>query len=82
MNIHGNLYTSWGNKSEQLISIEFQYLGTCLGTVHDRVTSVNAERILESLESFCSILIPRIDHPSIRLHENGGAEIFVGVPPV
>jgi hypothetical protein len=42
-------------------------LGQVLGAIHDGVAAIEAERILEMIDSFARRLIPRIDQPAIGL---------------
>lgn len=53
-----------------------------LGAIHDSMTLECRERVVHAMKTFGGVVITRIDDPSVRLHQNGWAEIFVGVPPI
>jgi len=57
-------------------------LGTGFGAVQDGVASVDGIVVLKFLHPLLGFLITRVDHPAVGLHEDGGAEIFVAVPPI
>jgi len=67
-------------------------LGNCPGgvemfwtsfcAVHDRMTLEHRIRIIHFFESLSSIVVSRVDEPSVRLLDNRGSEILVSVPPV
>src|SRR5437879_1488911 len=59
-----------------------QPLRAGVGAIHDRVAAVEAERIVELIETLPRVLVPAVGEPALRLQEDGRAEILVGVPPV
>lgn len=56
--------------------------GTRLGTIHNGMTAIQLERIIQVLESLLSGGIPGIGNPSVGLHQDGRSEVLVGTPPV
>lgn len=46
------------------------------------MTSVNAEGILQLTQTFSGVFITWINDPTISLHEDSRAQVFIGVPPV
>jgi hypothetical protein len=53
------------------------------GSTHTNVLAVIKFQLLRKvLESLIGILISGVNHPSVGLHEDGGAKIAVWVPPV
>jgi len=59
-----------------------QALGAGLCAVHDGVAAVDGESILHHLQPLVGELVTRVDHPAVGLHEHGGAQVLVAVPPV
>jgi hypothetical protein len=59
-----------------------QMLGADLGTVHNSMTTVQLEGIIELGQSFFGFGVSGILNPSIGLHEHSRAEVLVGTPPV
>mmetsp|Transcript_24018 Transcript_24018/g.38441 ORF Transcript_24018/g.38441 Transcript_24018/m.38441 type:complete len:151 (-) Transcript_24018:507-959(-) len=59
-----------------------QSLRTSLCAVHDGMTSIYREFVLHLEQSFTCEIVARVHHPSVRLHEDRWAEVFVRVPPV
>lgn len=59
-----------------------EVLGASPGAVHDGVASVEGESVLELLSSLLAEVVTGVGHPSVSLHEDGGTEILVLVPPV
>lgn len=57
-------------------------LRTGLRAVHDRMASVDRERILQVVQSLLGGLVTRVDHPSVGLHQSGRTQVLVAVPPV
>ena len=57
-------------------------LWTCLGTVHDGVAPVHAVAVLHLGQPLGGVVVPRVNHPPVGLHEHSGAEVLVRVPPV
>ena len=56
--------------------------GACLRAVHDRVATLEAERVLEIVETLAGRFITRVLDPTVGLQERGRPEIAVGIPPV
>src|SRR5690348_8076209 len=50
--------------------------------VHDRVTAIEAERILEIVEPLAGVLVARIDHPAIGLQQRRRPQIALRIPPI
>lgn len=59
-----------------------EVLGAGPGAVHDGVASVERKGVLELLSSLLTKVVTRVGHPSVRLHEHGGAKVLVLIPPV
>jgi len=59
-----------------------QMLRTNLRTVHNSMTPVQFERIVQLVQPFLRKLIPRILDPPVRLHEHRWSQILIGIPPV
>jgi hypothetical protein len=57
-------------------------LGAGLGAVHDGVAAVQGEGVLKSMATLGSELVSAINHPAVSLHQDGGSEVLVRVPPV
>jgi hypothetical protein len=57
-------------------------LGAYLCTVHDGMASIQLEGIVQLCQTFVSGSISGILNPTIGLHEHGGSQILVGIPPV
>jgi len=57
-------------------------LGAGARAVHDRVAPVDAEGVLQLAQPLGGVLVTRIDDPAVGLHEHGGAQVLLGVPPV
>ena len=53
------------------------YLGTRLGAVHDGVTPVQRELILQLGQSLLLQLVSAVNHPPVGLHEHGRAQVLV-----
>lgn len=49
---------------------------------HDGVATVEREGVLESLATLRSELISAVNHPAVSLHQDGGSEVLIRVPPV
>lgn len=49
---------------------------------HDGMAFVNGKGVLQVLPPLQSKLVTRVDHPAVRLHEDGRAQVLVAVPPV
>jgi len=63
-------------------SARVEALGAGLGAVHDGVTPVDGEGITELVQPLVGGVITRVNHPTVGLHQNGGTEVLVTVPPV
>jgi len=59
-----------------------QTLGAGLGAVHDGVAAIDRERVLQLVQALGGMLITGVDDPAVGLHEHGGAEVLVAVPPI
>lgn len=59
-----------------------QTLGAGLGAVHDGVATVDGEAVLHHGQPLVGVVVPRVDHPAVGLHEDGRAQVLVRVPPV
>src|SRR5208337_2246922 len=52
------------------------------GAVHDRVTAIEAERVIEPIQALAGALIAAVGKPAVGLEQDRRAEILVLVPPV
>ncbi|KAI3476364.1 hypothetical protein L1887_62016 [Cichorium endivia] len=59
-----------------------EVLGAGPGAVHDGVAAVEGEGVFELLPALLAKVVARVGHPAVGLHEDGGAEVLVLVPPV
>lgn len=59
-----------------------QALGTCPGAVEDGVAAVQRHGVVEGVLAVCGSLVTRVGDPAVGLEEDGGAEVFLRVPPV
>ena len=59
-----------------------QALGTRFRAVEDGVTAIDGIMILKSLHSLFRLLVARVDHPAVGLHQHRRPQISVPVPPV
>jgi len=59
-----------------------EVLRTDLRAVHDGVAPVELEGVVEVVEALLRHRVPGVLDPPVRLHENGGSEVLVGVPPI
>jgi len=59
-----------------------QLLGTRVRAVHDRVAAVQLVGVVQTLQTLLRHLVTRVRDPTVRLLEDGGTQILVGVPPV
>src|SRR5262245_14170040 len=57
-------------------------LGTRLRTIEDGVAAVEAERVLEIVETLARRLVAAVDHPAVSLQQNRRAQVAVLIPPV
>ena len=57
-------------------------LGAGPGAVEDGVAAVDAHAIVQGVLAGGSLLVTRVGDPAVRLHQHGGAEVFLAVPPV
>ena len=57
-------------------------LGTDLGAVHDGVATVQLEGVVELGQALLGVVVAAVLDPAVGLHQHGGAEVLVGVPPV
>ncbi len=49
---------------------------------HDGVATVDREAVLEGFTTFSSVLIARVNHPAVSLHQNRRSEVNIRVPPI
>src|SRR3990170_2597411 len=59
-----------------------EVLGAGLGAVHDGVAAVEAERVLERVETLAGMLVAAVDDPAIGLQQDRRAEKAIAVPPI
>jgi len=71
------LLLNFGNRFTRI-----QVLGTHLGAVHNRVTSVQLEGIVEFAQTLGRAAVATVLNPPIGLHEDRRTQVLVGVPPV
>lgn len=57
-------------------------LGARPCAIENRMASVQAHRVVKGVLSLGLSLVTRIDDPSVRLQEDGGTKVLLGVPPV
>jgi hypothetical protein len=83
-------------KISVLLTLAFHHhffdLANCLGwvkafragirAVHNGMTAIKAEWVLEVIKTFTGIFIAAIHKPSIGLKKNGRTKILVAIPPV
>lgn len=55
---------------EQNEAVDVCYLGAGFGAVHDSVTAVEGEWILQLGQTLLCELISRVNHPTVRLREH------------
>src|SRR5215211_220080 len=53
-----------------------------VGAIHDRVATIEPERIVQGVEPLARRLVARVDEPAIGLEQRRRAEEAVAVPPV
>jgi len=63
-------------------SARIESLGAGLGAVHDGVTPVDGEGITELVQPLAGGVITGVNHPAVGLHQHGGTEVLVAVPPI
>ena len=59
-----------------------QMFGTDIGTIHDGMTAIEFEGIVDGLQAFGRLSIAGILHPSIGLHQDGRSQVGIGIPPI
>lgn len=59
-----------------------QALGASPSAVEDGVAPVQTEGVLELGASVISVVVSRVCHPPVALHQDSGSEVLVRVPPV
>lgn len=59
-----------------------QMFGTRLGTIHNGMTAIQFKGVIEVAQSLHRLAVPTVFDPSIGLHQHGGSQILVTVPPV
>ena len=76
--MHGsNLFLDVGDRFAWV-----QVFGTRFGAVHNRVATVQFERIVQIFQTFFGEFIATVVNPTERLHQDGGTKVSVRVPPV
>lgn len=59
-----------------------QALWTCSRAVHDGVATVQRHGVLQHLTAHLGRLVTRVNQPPVRLHQHGGPQVLLLVPPV
>lgn len=59
-----------------------QALGAGPRAVHDGVAAVQREGVLQLGQALLREVVSGVDHPAVGLHEHGGPQVLVPVPPV
>ena len=59
-----------------------EIFGTGIRAIHDRVTSVQLEGILQTIQPFIGRFIPGINEPSVRSQQHRWTQKPFAVPPV
>ena len=59
-----------------------EILGASVRAVHDGVAAVQLVGVVQVLQTLLGHLITRIGDPAVRLLQDGGAQVLVGMPPV
>mmetsp|Transcript_51786 Transcript_51786/g.144705 ORF Transcript_51786/g.144705 Transcript_51786/m.144705 type:complete len:271 (+) Transcript_51786:230-1042(+) len=59
-----------------------QALGATVGAIHDAMASVELHGVVDPRQALLRVLVPRVCDPAVRLHQNGGSQVVLGVPPV
>src|SRR6185503_16616524 len=57
-------------------------LGADVRAIHNRVTAIEAERILEPIESLAGRFVAAVGQPAIGLEQDRRPEELVRVPPI
>src|SRR3569623_772731 len=57
-------------------------LGAGVRAIHDRMTAIEAERILELVEPLAGHLVAAVGEPAIGLEQDRRTEELVAVPPI
>lgn len=57
-------------------------LGAGPAAVEDSVAAVQAHAVVEAVHALSGLLVARVGNPAVGLHEDGGAEVLLAVPPV
>lgn len=80
-------YTRHLSESHALLDLgngegRVETLGASPAAVQDGVAAVQAHAVVQAVHALCSLLVTRVGNPAIGLHEDGGAEVLLAVPPV
>ena len=59
-----------------------EILGASVRAVHDGVAAVQLVGVVQVLQTLLGHLITRIGDPAVRLLQDGGTQVLVGMPPV
>ena len=59
-----------------------QALGAGAGAIHDRMATVEPERIFQVIQSLTGGIVPAIHDPAVRLQQGSRTQVTVTVPPV
>jgi hypothetical protein len=59
-----------------------QMLRADLGTVHDRVATIQLESVIQLRQTLLRLAITTIFNPAIRLHQDSRSQVLVGIPPI
>lgn len=59
-----------------------QSLGARPRAVENGVASVQAHAVVKGVLALCLLLVSRVSNPSVRLEEDGRAEVLLLIPPV
>ena len=83
----GNLFPLWSMTWHHLLDFgnglgRVEALRADLGAIHNGVTAIEFERVIERIEAFFGLIIARIRQPAIGLQECGRPKILVLIPPI
>jgi len=63
-------------------SARVQTLRADFSAVHDSVASVQRPFVSQLVQTLSLEVVTRVHDPPVSLHDNGGPEVFVTVPPI
>ena len=58
------------------------HLWAGFGAVHDGVAPVDREGVPELVQALLGAAVPGVDDPAVGLHQHGGPQVLVAIPPV